>query len=63
MGAKSGISFNDKAKEGVLLMKMNRNVSNAKAKQLLNWKPVATNEQAILAAVESIIKYELTDNN
>ncbi|WP_442592214.1 SDR family oxidoreductase [Pedobacter sp. AW31-3R] len=54
--------FNAKAKEGVLLMKMNRNVSNAKAKQLLSWKPVATQEQSILAAVESIIKYKLIDH-
>jgi nucleoside-diphosphate-sugar epimerase len=55
--------FNGKAKEGLLLMKMNRNVSNAKAKQLLNWKPIATQEQTIIAAVESIIKYKLIDNN
>jgi len=55
--------FNGKAKEGLLLMKMNRNVSNTKAKQFLNWKPIATKEQTILSAMESIIKYKLNDNN
>ena len=51
--------FNAQAKEGALLMKMNRNVSNAKAKNLLHWKPIATQEGAILAAVDSMIKYRL----
>lgn len=55
--------FNGKAKEGLLLLNMNRKVSNAKAKQLLNWMPIATQEQTILAAVESIIKYKLIDKH
>lgn len=55
--------FNAKAREGVLLMKMNRNVSNAKAKQVLNWNPIVPQEQTILASMESIIKHGLIDGN
>ena len=36
--------FNPKAKEGAMLMKMNRNVSNKKAKEILGWKPITTQE-------------------
>jgi len=49
--------FNAKAKEGVVFLNMNRNVSNAKAKKVLSWKPIASKEQTILAAVESMVKY------
>ena len=51
--------FNRKASEGVVFLNMNRNVSNAKAKQVLGWKPIAAQEQAILAAVESMVKYRV----
>ncbi len=40
-----------KLKEGKLLLDMNRNVSNERAKTLLGWEPIATQEEAILAAV------------
>lgn len=49
--------FNENAKEAVMLQRVNRNVSNAKAKNILGWKPIATQEQAILASVESMIQY------
>ena len=49
--------FNAKAKEGAMFMNVNRNVSNAKARNLLGWKPIGTNEEIILASVESMIKY------
>ncbi|MDF7821063.1 aldehyde reductase [Runella sp. MFBS21] len=49
--------FNAKAKEGVMLRNVNRNVSNQKAKTLLGWTPIATQEQTILAAAESMIQY------
>ncbi len=49
--------FNSQAKTGAMFLKVNRNVSNAKAKELLGWKPIATNEQAILASLERIIKF------
>lgn len=52
--------FNHQAKEAALLLRMNRNVSNARAKELLGWKPIATNEEAILASVNSMIKFGIT---
>ncbi|WP_210420800.1 hypothetical protein [Chitinophaga sp. XS-30] len=51
--------FNSQAKEGAMLLKINRNVSNAKAKNLLGWQPIATQEQTILEAVKSMAKYNL----
>jgi nucleoside-diphosphate-sugar epimerase len=54
--------FNAKAKEGLMLLKMNRNVSNAKSKLILGWSPIASQEEAILASVQSIAKYKLLDN-
>lgn len=49
--------FSHQAKMAALLLKINRNVSNTKAKKLLDWTPIANNEQVILAAMESMIKY------
>jgi nucleoside-diphosphate-sugar epimerase len=49
--------FNPQAKEGALLMNMNRAVSNAKAKSILGWNPVTSQEQTILASVDSMINY------
>ncbi len=51
--------FNARAKQGVMFLNMNRNVSNAKAKEILGWKPIATQQQTVLAAVESMVKYGL----
>lgn len=51
--------FNPQAKEGLALMAMNRNVSNAKAKAVLGWEPIASQEQAILSSVDSLVKYGL----
>jgi nucleoside-diphosphate-sugar epimerase len=49
--------FNKQAKEGVLLLSMSRNVSNTKAKSILGWKPIANNEETILASINSMIKF------
>ncbi len=49
--------FNTQAKMGSMFLKVNRNLSNAKAKELLGWTPIANNEEAILASMGSIIKY------
>lgn len=38
---------------------MKRNVSNAKAKDYLGWKPIANNEAAILASINSMIKFNI----
>lgn len=54
---KSAALFNHQAKEAALLLRMNRNVSNAKARKLLGWKPVANNEGAILASVNSMMRF------
>ena len=51
--------FNVQAKIAATLLKVNRNVSNAKAKKILDWIPSATQEQAILASMDSMIKYEI----
>lgn len=51
--------FNEQAKEGVFMSKMQRDVSNNKAKTILGWNPIANQEETILAAVDSMIKYNL----
>jgi len=49
--------FNKQAKEVAHLLKVNRKLSNAKVKSVLGWKPIATNEEAILASVNSMVKF------
>ena len=49
--------FNTQAKTAAAVLGVNRNVSNEKAKKILGWKPIATNEEAIIASVESMIKF------
>lgn len=49
--------FSKQAKEGALLLKISRNVSNNKAKKILGWKPIANNEEIILASINSMVKY------
>lgn len=56
---KAASHFNATAKEGQFMAEMNRNISNAKAKTVLGWTPMGTKEDAVLAAVDSLIKYEL----
>lgn len=51
--------FNARAREGALLVKINRNVSNQKAKHILKWMPMATQEETILASVDAMKKYNL----
>lgn len=48
--------FNPEAKRAAFFSKISRNVSNAKAKEILGWVPVANNEETILASVESMVK-------
>ncbi len=48
--------FNHQAKLAVPLLRINRNLSSAKAKALLGWEPKFSTEDAILAAVESMKK-------
>ncbi|ASK32282.1 aldehyde reductase [Chryseobacterium sp. T16E-39] len=48
--------FNSRAKAIAPLLGINRKASNAKAKNVLSWKP-RTNKEAIIATVNSLIKY------
>lgn len=54
-----GSLFSLQAKEAMLLIRMNRNVSNQKAKAVLGWRPMASQEETLLAAVDSMIQYNL----
>lgn len=56
---KAASHFNATAREGQFMAEMNRNVSNAKAREVLGWTPIGTKEDAVLAAVDSLIKYKL----
>ena len=49
--------FNEQARMAAPLVKIIRNISNAKAKKVLGWTPLANNEEAILAAVKSMVKF------
>lgn len=51
--------FNKHANEGALLLKMNRNVSNKKAKTILGWKPISNNEEIILASINSMLEFHI----
>lgn len=57
-----GAKVNKQAKEGKLLLDINRNVSNEQARKYLGWTPIATQEEAILAALDSIVQYDLLNN-
>lgn len=43
------------------MINMNRQISNAKAKNMLGWTPISTKEEAVLEAVDSLAKYGLLD--
>jgi len=49
--------FNKQAKDAAHLLKVSRNISIAKAKKVLGWTPMASNEQAILAAAKSMVTF------
>lgn len=53
--------FNPQAKAIVPMLGINRNASNEKAKTVLGWQP-RTNKEALLATVESLIKYGAVKN-
>jgi nucleoside-diphosphate-sugar epimerase len=57
-----GSLFSKQAQEGKLLIDINRNVSNQKAKQILDWQPLSNNEETVLATVDSLVKYKLLEN-
>ena len=50
--------FSPQLKNIASMLKAKRDkVSNEKARKILGWKPVANNEEAIVATVESMIKF------
>ncbi|OQO69760.1 hypothetical protein BH747_09380 [Enterococcus villorum] len=51
--------FNQRAKEGALMLSINRNISNQKAKEQLGWQPLGTNKKVLLATIDSMEKYGL----
>lgn len=52
-----GALFNAQARAISSTLGVHRNVSNEKAKKILGWKPIATNEEAIIATAESMAKF------
>lgn len=48
--------FNKQAKQAVYFTRISRNVSNAKAKKVLGWAPIANNEEAVLASMKSMVE-------
>lgn len=50
---------NTQAKTAAMFLNVNRNVSNAKAREILNWTPIANNQEAVLAAMRSLIQYDI----
>lgn len=55
--------FNAQAKQGVMFLNMNRNLSNQKAKTILGWNPIASQEETILTSLHSMIKFNLINKN
>lgn len=53
--------FNEQARHGASLLDINRNVSNAKARTILGWQPIGTNEDIVLTSVKSIVQYGILD--
>jgi nucleoside-diphosphate-sugar epimerase len=51
--------FNPKAKDALYMSGLNRIISNEKAKTILGWTPIASNEEAILASVDSMVKFKM----
>ena len=49
--------FNKQAKQAAPLLKVSRKTSSAKARKVLGWTPIANNEEAIFASVESMIRF------
>lgn len=48
--------FNSKARAGKLFLKMNRKVSNQKAKRLLGWQPHFDNQAIVLSSIDQLVK-------
>lgn len=51
--------FSKQAKEGKLMINMNRNVSNEKAKRILDWQPRDNNEKLVLISTDNLVKNKI----
>lgn len=49
--------FRPRARAIYSMLRASRNVSNEKARRVLNWTPMATNEEAVLASIDSMIRF------
>jgi nucleoside-diphosphate-sugar epimerase len=49
--------FNPQARQAVYFQTINRRVSNAKARTILGWKPIADKEEAVLASAAGMKKF------
>lgn len=56
---KTGALVSQQAREAKLLLEINRNVSNQKARKMLGWQPMATNEGTVLATLAAMRQYGL----
>jgi nucleoside-diphosphate-sugar epimerase len=54
-----GALISERGKEALLLIRMNRTVSNQKARSVLGWRPIASQEETLLTSVDSMVKYNL----
>jgi len=54
-----GALISERAKEALLFIRMNRNVSNQKARSVLGWRPIASQEETLLTSVDSMVKFNL----
>lgn len=55
--------FMEQAQETLFMTKINRNVSNSKAKNVLGWNPIASQEETILALINSMTIFNLINKN
>lgn len=51
--------FSAQAKEGLLMLKVNRKVSNQHARELLDWTPLSNNDATILQTVDTLVNRHL----
>lgn len=56
---KIGSVFNRQAKKGNLMLRMNRYVSNQKAKNVLGWQPHYDNREIVLESTDFMVENKL----
>ena len=51
--------FNAQAKTAAMFLNVSRNVSTVKARRVLGWTPMSSNQEAVLASMRSLLEYQL----